>query len=76
MANPRVLTVLDDKILVQLGSAPANLIPEHQDRFRDGLRNLVGQMRIRNVRDFNQMATEIVAYRQEFVGDKSKVLAL
>lgn len=71
-----MLTFLDDKILVQLGSAPASLNPEQQDKFRDGLRNLIGQMRTRNVRDFSQLVAEIVAYRQEFLGDKSKILAL
>ena len=75
-ADLRMLTILDDKILVQLGSAPASMNPEQQEKFREGLRNLIGQMRIRNVRDFSQLVAEIVAFRQDFLGDKSKVLAL
>ena len=66
----------DDRILAQLVHEPASKDPEQQENFRAGLRMLISSLRERSIKDFNTLANEIIAYRQDFLGDKSKVLNL
>lgn len=63
-------------ILVQLGAAPKGLSPEQQDAYSTGLRNVIRDIRARNIKDFNTVAAEITTYRSKFLGDKTKVLPL
>lgn len=65
---------LDDAILTALGS-PAEFKGEQRDSFCAGLRGVLLDLRVRKIRDFDIIATEIIAYRAKFLGDKSKVLA-
>ncbi len=62
-------------ILVQLGATP-KLSPEEQDAYSKGLREVIRDIRARNVKDFNTVASEITAYRSKFLGDNTKVLPL
>lgn len=71
-----ILNPTDDKILAQLVHEPAIKDPEQQEQFRAGLRNLISSLRERSIKDFNTLAKEIIAYRQDFLGDKSKILNL
>ena len=70
------LTSADDKILVQLGAAPAGLSQEEQDAYSKGLREIIRDIRARNIKDFNIVAAEITAYRARFLGDTTKILPL
>ena len=63
-------------ILLQLGTAPAGLTDENQSAYNEGLKNVIRDIRSRNVRDFNAMAADITAYRANFIGDQTKVLPL
>ncbi|KAL8828497.1 MAG: hypothetical protein Q9191_002555 [Dirinaria sp. TL-2023a] len=71
----RSIKLSDDKILVQLGAAPAGLSHE-QDAYSRGLREVIRDIRARHIRDFNTVAAEIIAYRARFLGDKTKILPL
>ena len=70
------LTILDDLILVQLGAAPKGLSYEDQEAYSRGLREVIRDIRARNVKDFNTVAAEITAFRTKFLGDSTKVLSL
>ena len=63
-------------ILLQLGSPPNDLTAESQNAYNEGLKNVIRDIRSRNVRDFNAMAADITAYRANFIGDRTKVLPL
>jgi hypothetical protein len=39
------------------------------------LRQVLMDLRVRKIRDFDIIASEIVAHRSKFLGDKSRVLA-
>ena len=63
-------------ILLQLGTAPEGLTEESQNAYNEGLKNVIRDIRSRNVRDFNAMAADITAYRANFIGDTTKILPL
>lgn len=65
----------DDDILKVLGSQDG-FTGEQRARFIDGLKEALGAIRERKIRDFDTIAKEILAYRRRFLGDDSKVLAL
>ncbi|KAH7311928.1 hypothetical protein BKA65DRAFT_517832 [Rhexocercosporidium sp. MPI-PUGE-AT-0058] len=64
----------DDAVLTALGS-PEEFKGEQRDRFCAGLRRVLLDLRLRKIRDFDVIASEIIAHRANFLGDKSKVLA-
>jgi len=65
----------DDAVLTALGS-PDEFTGEQRAKFCEGLRQVLTDLRVRKIRDFDIIASEIVAHRSKFLGDKSKVLAL
>lgn len=65
----------DDDILKFLGNQDG-LTEEQRVQFIDGLKDALGAIRKKNIRDFDAIAQEILAYRRRFLGDDSKVLAL
>ncbi|KAL8997360.1 MAG: hypothetical protein Q9169_003342 [Polycauliona sp. 2 TL-2023] len=68
--------VADDMILVQMGSIPEGLSEEQRTAFVVGLRQTIQKIRVRKVKDFKTVASEIAAYRARFLGDSSKILPL
>ncbi|PBP25412.1 hypothetical protein BUE80_DR003830 [Diplocarpon rosae] len=68
----RVLT--DDAVLTALGS-PEEFKGEQRERFCAGLKGVLMDLRVRKIRDFDIIASDIIAHRAKFLGDKSKVLA-
>lgn len=64
----------DDAVLTALGS-PEEFKGEQRDRFCAGLRGVLLDLRVRKIRDFDVIASEIIAHRANFLGDQSKVLA-
>jgi len=71
----RQIGLPDDAVLTALGS-PDEFHGEQRERFIDGLKEVLSNMRKRKVNDFDVIAAEIVAHRSKFLGDKSKVLML
>ncbi|CZS99611.1 uncharacterized protein RAG0_07941 [Rhynchosporium agropyri] len=65
----------DDAVLTALGS-PEDFKGEQRDQFCIGLRAVLSDLRKQKVRDFEVIASEIIAHRQKFLGDKSKILAV
>ena len=65
----------DDAVLTKLGS-PDEFKGEQRDRFIEGLKSLLSGLRARKIKDFDAIASEIVAHRAKFLGDSSKVLSL
>jgi hypothetical protein len=74
LADFRLLTI-DDAILVELGNS-AGYSEEDKPRFVAGLRTVLQGLRAKKTKDFHIIASEIVAYRARFLGDKSKTLLL
>ncbi|MCJ1229416.1 hypothetical protein MMC12_006082 [Toensbergia leucococca] len=68
------LTLTDDKVLVQMGSQPKGLSTAEGDAYVTGLKQVISEIRSRKVKNFDTVASEITAYRSQFLGDKSKVL--
>lgn len=71
----RDINLQDDAVLTALGN-PDEFKGEQRQKFCDGLKQVLTDLRVRKIRDFDIIASEIVAHRSKFLGDKSKVLAL
>lgn len=67
--------IADDTILSTLGT-PEEFPADLQQKFREGLRQVLTDLRSRKVRDFDTIAAEVVAHRSRFLGDPSKILML
>lgn len=67
--------IADDAVLTALGS-PEEFSAEQRDRFCQGLRGVLTDLRARKIKDFDVIAAEIVAHRSQFLGDNSKILNL
>jgi len=68
------LTV-DDAILVELGNS-AGYSEEEKPKFVAGLREVLQNLRVRKIKDFRVIASEIAAFRARFLEDDSKILLL
>ncbi|KAF3395975.1 Protein red1 [Penicillium rolfsii] len=71
-----LLTLTEDKILIQLGSVREGNTEEEKETYLAGLKEIINEMRRDKVKDFNTVASEIVAYRRRFLQDPSRVLPL
>ncbi|KAF5024933.1 hypothetical protein F66182_2975 [Fusarium sp. NRRL 66182] len=69
------MQVPDDQILLQLGSY-GNYEQEQRRRFVEGLRELLTDFHVREVKDFDAISQGIIQYRARFHGDKTKILPL
>ncbi|KAK4145038.1 uncharacterized protein C8A04DRAFT_11009 [Dichotomopilus funicola] len=65
----------DDQILLELGNSD-DYSSEQKGRFIQGLRELLQKFKADKVKDFDTIASGIIRYRSEFLGDNSKVLRL
>ena len=59
-----------------MGMTPAGFSPQDSGAYVEGLRKTIQEIRRRKVKDFNEVAAEILAYRARFLGDGSKILPL
>lgn len=75
MSPSLTLIPTDDAILTVLGS-PDEFAGEQRERFIEGLKSLLSDLRLKKIKDFDAIASKIVAHRAEFLGDPSKVLSL
>ncbi|KAG7138284.1 Protein red1 like protein [Verticillium longisporum] len=64
----------DDQILLQLGGT--NVDGPMRVQYNNGLRELLQDMRQRNIKDFPSIAQGIVDYHNRFTGDPSRILTL
>lgn len=60
-----ILLTLDEAILVELGNS-AGYSDEEKPQFVAGLKNLLQDLRMRKIKDFQIIASEIAAFRAEF----------
>ncbi|ORY04190.1 hypothetical protein BCR34DRAFT_491769 [Clohesyomyces aquaticus] len=70
----RDMGLTGDKILVQLGTANPGKTPEEKQRWNDGLRLVLKELRLRNIKDPNVVAEEIAKYRRQFLHDDTRVV--
>jgi hypothetical protein len=73
--SPRLTDPSDDVLITALGT-PEEFPAEQQEKFRAGLKQVLNNLRLKNVRDFDTIAAEVVAHRRTFLGDASKILML
>ena len=66
----------DDKILIQMGSQREGKTQEEKERYLQGLKEIVNDMRRDQVKDFSRVASGIAAYRKRFLQDPSRILPL
>jgi hypothetical protein len=66
---------IDDAILVELGNS-AGYSEEEKPQFVAGLREVLQDLRVRKIKDFRAIASEIAAFRARFLKDDSKILLL
>lgn len=76
MLTTEPLTLTDDKILIEMGSAREGQTEEEKETYLDGLKAIINDLRRDKVKDFNTVASEIAAYRRRFLQDPSRVLLL
>jgi hypothetical protein len=51
-------------------------VGETKTKFITGLKKVLNDLKANRVKDFDRITKAIVKHRQEFIGDKTKVLAL
>lgn len=59
-----------------MGSLREGKTPEERDKYIEGLKEIINDMRRDKVKDFSTVATEIAAYRRRFLQDPSRVVPL
>jgi hypothetical protein len=69
------MVLQEAEIITQLGSSDM-FVGETKTKFIEGLKRVLGELRANRVKDFDRITRAIVKHRQEFLGDKIKVLAL
>ncbi|KAL1606320.1 hypothetical protein SLS60_003722 [Paraconiothyrium brasiliense] len=67
---------LCEKLLVQLGTANPGKTTEERQRWNDGLRGVLKDLRQKNTKDPNGIAMEIANYRRQFLQDDTRVVNL
>lgn len=61
----------DDKILASMSSALEFTDKDTRDRYLLGLKGVIADLRARNVRDFEAVASALSEYRRKFVSGDS-----
>ncbi|KAK7192003.1 hypothetical protein PSPO01_01575 [Paraphaeosphaeria sporulosa] len=72
----RDMNISGEKLLVQLGTANPGKTPEERQRWNDGLRGVLKDLRQKNTKDPNGIAMEIANYRRQFLQDDTRVVNL
>ena len=70
-----LLTASDDVILRELARSEGSS-PDKQETFLAGLRELITDLRKRNIGSLTDIASAIIAYRKDFLADEFRVLPL
>jgi hypothetical protein len=79
--SPRPCTQTDfdfvgEHLLVQLGTANPGKTQNEKQQWNDGLRNVLKELRQKNIKDPNGIAREIANYRRKFLNDDTRVVNL
>lgn len=61
---------------MQLGTANPGKSPEEKQKWNDGLRTVLKELRAKSIKDPNGIATEIAKYRRQFLNDDTRVVNL
>lgn len=69
------MALSDSAIIAELGST-ATYTGEQKDRFIEGLKKVLQDLKTRKIKDFESITKALMQYRADFLGDKSKVLPL
>ncbi|KAF1943696.1 hypothetical protein EJ02DRAFT_421122 [Clathrospora elynae] len=72
----RDIGITGDKLLVQLGTANPGKTSEEKQKWNDGLRGVLKELRQKNIKDPNGIAVEIAKYRRQFLNDDTRVVNL
>ncbi|KAH0547906.1 hypothetical protein GP486_008353 [Trichoglossum hirsutum] len=72
----RDMKLNDDMVLVHLGSVNEGHNSEEKGQYREGLKQIIQNMRNQKVKDFSTVASQITGYRSRFLKDESRVLIL
>ncbi|KAL6711586.1 hypothetical protein ACN47E_004520 [Coniothyrium glycines] len=72
----RDIGITGEKLLVQLGTANPGKTPEEKQKWNDGLRGVLKELRTKNIKDPNGIAVEIANYRRQFLNDITRVVNL
>ncbi|KAH7377675.1 hypothetical protein BKA66DRAFT_443223 [Pyrenochaeta sp. MPI-SDFR-AT-0127] len=72
----RDLNITGEKLLVQLGTANPGKTPDEKQKWNDGLRGVLKELRQKNIKDPNGIAVEIAKYRRQFLNDDTRVVNL
>lgn len=67
---------IGEKLLVQLGTANPGKTSEEKQKWNDGLRGVLKELRTKNIKDPNGIAVEIAKYRRQFLNDDTRVVNL
>lgn len=70
------LTLVDDNILIEMGSVREGRTKEEKEAYLAGLKGIINDLRRDKVKDFSTVASEIASYRRRFLQDESRVLPL
>ena len=65
---------IGEKVLVELGTSNPGNTPEDRQRWNDGLRAVLKELRQNNIKDPNGIAVEIARFRRQFFNDDSRVV--
>lgn len=63
-------------VLVQLGTSNPGRTEEERQRWTEGLKAVVQDLRKKNTKDSEVVAASIAAYRRQFLNDPSRILTL
>ncbi|KAM0812943.1 hypothetical protein AB5N19_12934 [Seiridium cardinale] len=69
------MTLSEPAIIAELGSTDT-YTGEQKERFIDGLKKVLQNLKVNKIKDFDSITKALVQYRADFLGDRSKVLAL
>lgn len=72
----RGMGITGEMLLVQLGTANPGKTQEEKQRWNDGLRSVLKDLRQKNIKDPNGIAREIAKYRRQFLDDDTRVVNL
>lgn len=63
-------------MLVQLGTANPGKTAEEKQQWNNGLRNVLSELRQKNIKDPDGIAMEISKFRRRFLDDETRVVIL
>ncbi|KAH7113202.1 hypothetical protein B0J11DRAFT_541651 [Dendryphion nanum] len=72
----RTMSLTGEKILVELGTANPGKTTEERQKWNDGLRSVLKELRQNNIKDPNGIAVEISKFRRQFFKDDFHVVTV